>query len=265
MTEHYEDLVYTRGSRIMPWNPYKQMNVYYYLLDGLLIDTGPKNLEHLAAAFFESQQIRQVVLTHNHEDHSGMAAWLQEKKMVPVYLHEHSLEEAREESFLSPYRLEIWGSRRAFSALPLPESIRTEKYEFEVIDTPGHCRYHKVLLLKEKGWLFSGDLLTVLMPTAVFREENLSDLIVSLVRVSKLPFETVFCTHNGILEHGKQLFERKLDYLLGLQEQVRALRAKGLTDSVITRMLFPGCDDPNSFLGLDWTLDFSAYNMIATL
>lgn len=264
-TSHYEDLEYTKGSRIMPWNPPHQMKVYYYLVDGLLIDTGPANLAHVAEPFFESRNIKQVVLTHIHEDHAGMAKWLQENKKLPVYLHRELLPEALEEPQLAQYRLDIWGRRRAFSGFPLPDSFETEKYRFEVVDTPGHCPYHKAFLLKEKGWLFSGDLVTVLKPTAVFREENLSHMIASLEKVLKLPFETVFCTHNGIIRHGKKLFVRKLNYLSNLQEKVRALRARGLTDDSITRLLFPDYNAQNTFLGLDWSRDFSAYYLVSTL
>lgn len=261
MVFNYEDLVYTKGSRRMPWNPKSSMNVYYYLVDGLLIDTGPANLADIAIPFFESNDIKQVVLTHIHEDHAGMASWLQENMQVPVYLHPDSIAEALKEPQLSNYRLDIWGRRRAFTAVPLAEALKSDKYVFDIIDSPGHCRHHKAVLLEEKGWLFSGDLVTVLRPTAVFQDENLSEMILSLQHMLNLPFETVFCAHTGIHQHGKDLFRQKLDYLLKLQKRIRTLRADGLNDIEITRHLFPSHTSLNSIIAQD----FSALYIIATL
>lgn len=257
----YEDLIYTKGSREMPWNPANEMDVYYYLIDGLLIDTGPSNLANISIPFFETQTIKQAILTHIHEDHAGMAYWLQQNKQVPVYLHPDSIAEALKEPQLSDYRLDIWGRRRAFTAAPLAEALKSDNYVFDIIDSPGHYRHHKAVLLREKGWLFSGDLITVLRPTAIFQDENLSEMILSLQHILTLPFATVFCAHTGIHRNGKDLFRHKLDYLLNLQKQVRTLRADGLDDIAITRHLFPGYTSLNSIIAQD----FSSLHIIATL
>jgi len=261
MVYQFDDLVYIRGSRIMPWNPVHKMHVYYYLINGLLIDTGPSSLADQAMAFFQTHTIDQVFLTHIHEDHAGMAYWLEENKKVPIYLHPGSVGDALREPELAPYRLDIWGRRRAFTAAPMPDTISTEEYIFDVIDSPGHCPCHKTLFLRDKGWLFSGDLLSVLKPTTVFHEENLSQMIQSIKIIMELPFHTVFCTHTGILSKGRELFTRKLNYLQQIQQRVKALRMKGFSDEDITSQLFPGSKSSDNLLAQD----FSSRNIVATL
>lgn len=261
MYSRYDDLIYTQASREMPWNPGNNMDVYYYFIDGLLIDTGPSNLAATAIPFFQSNPIQQVVLTHIHEDHAGMASWLQKHQRVPIYLHPGSLEEALREPELADYRLNIWGRRPAFKAAPIPDSLHGDKYAFDIIDTPGHYRYHKAVFLKDKGWLFAGDLVTVLRPTTIFSDENLTDMISSLQRLLDLPFHTVLCAHTGIHRTGRELFTCKLDYLLALQARIGELRAAGLRDIEICRKLFPQSASLNSVIALD----FSSLHIIATL
>lgn len=257
----HDDLIFTKGSREMPWNPGSHMDVYYYCIDGVLIDTGPYNLADVSIPFFKSNPIKQVVLTHIHEDHSGMAAWLQENKQVPIFLHPGSLEEALEEPELAAYRFDIWGRRRAFEAAPVPDNLFSDKYIFDIIDSPGHYRHHKAVFLKEKGWLFSGDLITVLRPTAIFSDENLSQMISSIQNLLSLPFNTVLCAHTGIHKNGRELFTRKLDYLLSLKSQIRELRADGFSDVEICQKLFPQSDSLNSVIASD----FSSLRIVATL
>jgi len=95
--------------------------VYLYVIDGLLIDSGPRRLKRESSKFFQEHQIDQVVLTHVHEDHSGMAAWLQRKMQVPVYLHEMTIPRAQKRGKYLFYHYLMWGNRPAFDPQPFPE------------------------------------------------------------------------------------------------------------------------------------------------
>ncbi len=256
-----QEIASWQGIREMPWTPPFKMNVYLYILDGLLIDTGPSTLSNESIRFFNQNLINQVVLTHVHEDHSGMAAWLQKELNVPVYLHEDSIAEAAVEPEFAGYRLEIWGRRRAFSAQPIPERLETEKYRFQVIDTPGHYKHHKAFLESEQGWLFAGDLLVNIKPKSVFFEENMSEMINSLEKIASLDFDTVFCSHTGISKNGKQLCQQKLEYLLDLRAKVQDLRQQGLEDREIDNRLFPERD----MIGVITNREFSSHYIVSTI
>ncbi|KUG03898.1 hypothetical protein ASZ90_018678 [hydrocarbon metagenome] len=257
----YKGITEWQGIREMPWNRPFKMSIFLYVVDGLLIDTGPSTLGQESIKFFKENNINQVALTHVHEDHSGMAAWLQEKFKIPVYLHEDSIAEAAVEPEFLKYRLEIWGRRPAFKAQTIPAQIETDKYCFQVIDTPGHYKHHKAFLESNQGWLFSGDLLVNTKPRSVFCEENMSEMINSLEKISTLDFDTVFCSHTGILKNGQQLCHQKLEYLLDLRAKVQEMRQQGLEDREIDSRLFPEEDK----VGVLTDGDFSSFYIVSTL
>jgi glyoxylase-like metal-dependent hydrolase (beta-lactamase superfamily II) len=235
--------------------------VYLYVVDGLLIDAGPKRLKRESSKFFQENQINQVALSHVHEDHSGMAAWLQRKMQVPVYLHEIAIPEAKKRGKYPFYRQLMWGGRPTFIPQPFPEVLTTGKHIFDVIDSPGHMKYHKVFHEKNQGWLFTGDLYVRSKPVVAFYDENMKDTIASLQKLLQLDFDTVFCAHSGITENGKVVLQEKLDYLLNLQEKVEGLRQQGLPNREIDRKLFPKIPLITKVSRGEW----SSYNIISTI
>lgn len=52
------------------------LNVYSFFIDGVLIDTGSNTLYELFQLWFQTKDIQQIFITHNHEDHTGGAAQL---------------------------------------------------------------------------------------------------------------------------------------------------------------------------------------------
>lgn len=238
-----------------------QIIIYLYVVDGLLIDCGAKKLKREGSRFFLEQQIEQVALSHLHEDHSGMAAWLQKEMGVPVYLHEMALPDAREKGKYPFYRHLMWGNRPRFAPEPIPDVIKTEKYSFDIIDSPGHTKYHKVLHEKNQGWLFSGDLFVTPKPLVALYEEDMQDTIASLQKLLQLDFDTVFCAHKGVVENGKDALQQKLDFLLNLQLKVEELRQQGLTDRDIDRKLYPEIPLITKVSKGQW----SSYNIVSTI
>ena len=216
-----------------------ELSVFLFLADGLLVDTGPSSLSKESEMFFQNHEISQVVLTHVHEDHCGMAAWLHENKHVPIFVHRDAIEAASRKATLPLYRLRIWGERRPFPAQSVLGEIRTSNHRFQPIETPGHCANHIVLYEKEKGWLFSGDVFVSIKQQVAFREENLGQMIESLKKLLALDFNTIFCAHSGVLADGYGLLEEKLAFLVDLQDKVRVLEAEGMSPRMIDRKLFP--------------------------
>ncbi|SPD72343.1 Zn-dependent hydrolase, glyoxylase [uncultured Desulfobacterium sp.] len=237
------------------------LSVFTFFVDGLLLDTGPRSFEQDSAKFFKNHPIAQVALSHVHEDHCGMASWLQKNMGVPIYLHKGAIEEASKRADLPHYRLKIWGEREAFSAISMPDEIITPRHRFEAIDTPGHCAAHMVFYEGEKGWLFTGDTFIGIRQQVAFREEDLSQTINTLNNLLTLDFDTMFCAHSGVLNDGRRLLEQKLNFLTELQEKIWDMEDQGLTIREIDRILFPVSHPISDYSEGEGT----SYHMIKTL
>lgn len=215
------------------------LDIYCYIADGLLIDAGSARIMRNAAKIIRHERIDAVAITHVHEDHTGLAAWLQQEKNVPIYIHKNSIEEAAHDSDIPLYRRLVWGNRKGFSALPIPNNLQTRHFTFDVLEAPGHHKDHVALHEKNKGWLFTGDLFVSIRQRVAFKDENIRDTIHTLRKMLALDFDTIFCSHSGVQKNGKEKLQRKLDYFLSIREQVRLLKQKGHTIAEIDKMLFP--------------------------
>ncbi|MEA1962139.1 MAG: MBL fold metallo-hydrolase [Bacillota bacterium] len=209
---NYQDISIGQGSRSLLDGKFK-IKIFLYVVDGLAIDAGPFSLFKDSSVFYQDNLIDQVVLTHVHEDHSGMAAWLQDVKNVPIYLHQNATSYAKQPGNYKLYRQTMWGERPPFKATPVPAQLSTEKYSFEVIDAPGHANAHNIFHEKNNGWLFTGDLYLGTKQVVAFIDENMAQTIASIQMILRLDFDTIFCAHSGVWENGKELFKRKLEYL----------------------------------------------------
>lgn len=213
--------------------------VHSFFIDGVLIDAGAKSLEKLFQPFFKQLAIEKVVMTHFHEDHTGCAAFLQEKLHLPLYMSEIKREYCTKKADYPLYRQFFWGKRKPFRAEPIGETFHSSNAEWKVIKTPGHAIDHLALLNEETGQLFTGDLYCQEKTKVVLREENVPVIIDSLKKVLTYDFEDVFCGHAGYLNDGRTSLQRKLDYLLDLEGNILKLYDKGKSVEEITATLFP--------------------------
>src|SRR5690625_2932373 len=130
------------------------LKVSLFFIDGLLIDTGPIRKQKQLTERLDRLPIEQLVLTHHHEDHSGLAFWIQAKKQKPIYCHPLGVKKGNAKERLPFYRRVFWGPKKPYQAQPLEETLKTNQYTFQVIHTPGHAGDHIALYNVEKGWLF---------------------------------------------------------------------------------------------------------------
>lgn len=237
------------------------LNVYAYIVDGMLIDSGPHRLQKGIVDFCLQYRPDKIVHTHFHEDHTGNTAYLVNKLQVPAYIHPDSLSICHRKGDIPFYRLAFWGHRRAFGAEPLPTSIENEHSTYEVIPTPGHTRDHVVFLDREKGRLFSGDLFLHHKTRVTRRRENVPLLMESLRTLLKESFETIYCAHGGEITKGHYLIRQKLSNLEDLQGQILNLFNKGYDLKEIVKTIFPLTPSIAYFsLG-----EFSSYNLVRSL
>lgn len=215
-----------------------KLNVHCFVVDGVLIDTGSQSLEKEFKPFFLQQEVDQVMITHYHEDHTDCASYLQYQGKT-IYMNELYIDCCQKKADYPLYRRLFWGKRQPFKAEPIGETFTSKSATWDVIPTPGHAEDHLAFLNRQTGQLFTGDLYCQERTKVVLREESIPTLIESLQRVLMYDFDEVYCCHAGYLEKGRRQLERKLHYLLEIQDRILQLHAEGKREEEITHIIFP--------------------------
>ncbi len=256
--ESYDDVSFALGYSSFLGSPLKAC---FYLVDGLLIDTGPRIMANDSLPYLEESKIEQVALTHFHEDHCGLSHWLNQNKSASIFVHPCAVRSTTQRKQLPWHRRKSWGVPEPFISKSIPDSLETNRHIFKIIDTPGHCEDHVVLWEKSCGWLFTGDLYVNSAPIQWAPYESAADTIQSLNRIMQLDFDTLFCGHAGVRSNGKQLIQNKLDYLIDLQDSVRTLALKGCPAREIDRRLFPKKPFSTYLTKGEW----SSYHLVSSM
>jgi glyoxylase-like metal-dependent hydrolase (beta-lactamase superfamily II) len=199
-----------------------------YLVDDLLIDTGCPATARELVDWCRDQNVRQVINTHHHEDHSGGDRLLIQELGLPVAAPRTAVPILADFPRLQFYRRAIWGQPRGVKVDPLGNTVETERFRFKVIPTPGHCSDHICLFEPQQGWLFSGDLFVHERVRYLRVDEDPLTTLDSLRRVLALQPQLLICAHFGLVENGCDAIERKIAYWEGVAEQARTLHDEGL-------------------------------------
>jgi len=218
------------------------MSVYFYYLDGLLIDTGQRHMQREALAAVADRPVHTILLTHHHEDHSGNAAALQRRTGATVRGHAAAAAKMAAGFRIRPYQHLVWGQARPLTVVPIDGVIASPHYRLTPVETPGHSKDHLVFLEENQGWLFAGDLFIGERIKFFRSDEDMGTQISSLERVLQYDFETLFCAHNPRPKGGREALNRKLDFLKSLQEEIRSLQHRGYPVREIVKRLDPKTD-----------------------
>ena len=250
------------------WPGLPTFTVHIYYIDGLLIDTGQYNCRHTVLSLFKQLPLQQIALTHWHEDHIGNVSTLYNHFHPTIFADPLTSEKVRQGFDIMLYEKYFFGKIRPqdIPIKSLPEEIKTSKYSFVPIYTPGHSDDHHVYLEPNEGWLFSGDLF-VSQRIKVFRKgENIWQQIDSLKRVLALDFDKVFCAHNPQIEFGRKSLERKLDYFESFTEQVCFWYNQGYkTAEIIQKMALKDKKMINLMTGYDVSVHWMVGSVIKHL
>ena len=253
----YGDVRYFRMARTFLGHAIYWTGVY--LVDGLLIDSGPPNLARDVRTLVGELAVRQCVTTHYHEDHSGNHGVLARELHITPLAHASGISRlATRERHPQLYRRVAWGARPAAQVTPLSARLDTRRFRFDVIHTPGHAVDHVALFEPERRWLFSGDLYLAPKLRYLRADEDVYAMMDSLRRVLALEPDMLFCQHRGRVDHGRELLRHKLEFLVELGGRIHALHDRGWSDAAIARSL-PGSD----LLWRAWTAgDFSKRHFV---
>lgn len=213
--------------------PYYWTTFYYY--GGLIIDTGCPHTADEAVRFIDDMtlNVKAILLTHYHEDHSGGAYLFKNKFNVEVFAPEKSLEILANPQEIPAYRQIVWGQPKPVKAASLEKEMKIDDTTIRVFDTPGHSFDH-VSILVERA-LFIGDLVTNINPIIIMREEDSISVIKSIKKVLGLEFEKAYGGH-GIW--GKSEVEIAFNNILNLKKKVEAFWRRGLSVDQIVEKIF---------------------------
>ena len=216
-----------------------KLNAYCFEVDGILIDSGAQSVLTDLKPFFEEADFDQLYLTHNHEDHTGGAAFLQQTYDIPVFINEISVNDCKQVANYPQYRKLFWGKRKPFEAKPIGKTFSSRHATWDVITTPGHTKDHLSFLNRSTKQLFSGDLYVHPKPKVIMPNEDIPTIIASLEKMLTYDFEEMFCCHAGYIKDGRKALEDKLAYLTSLQEEVLDLYEQGWKEKDIRKKIFP--------------------------
>ncbi len=229
-------------------------------LGGTLIDTGPANQWAAVRRFAGERPTRRVVVTHHHEDHAGNLARLArlagvEQTLAPAA----SLAPLAEGFELQPYRRVIWGRPPRARPAALAAAVELEEGgALEAVPMPGHSPDMTCLLAASRGVLFGADLYVARRQRYLRADERFGGILASLRRARGLDFDTLLCSHRGVVEDAHRRLGEKLAYFEELQGRALELAGRGWPVGRITRRLL-GREGP---VALASGLHYSKRNLI---
>jgi glyoxylase-like metal-dependent hydrolase (beta-lactamase superfamily II) len=254
-TTRYEQVTQIRLCRY-PDNPGGTVSAY--LVDSLLIDSGPAYTAEELTEFLKDKGVKTVVNTHYHEDHIAANSLLKERYGVEILAHPLAINKINQPAKLYPYQEEVWGYPVPSQVKEIGDSITTQHFHFEVIPTPGHDRDHICLFERKHGWLFTGDLFVGTRPNVVRPMDDVRQIIVDLKKVKDLMPRFLFPAPGKVITEPVPALERTIRYLEDLQQKVMELHDKGLSPAEIMKQIF-GNEAP---LAEFTQQQFSSLNMV---
>lgn len=262
--------------------PVGNINCYLIMNEPItLIDCGVYSVEALEALKkqlkglgLELQDIRQILITHAHPDHFGLASTIQKYSGAKVYLHKSETKKAKNrsghlkriESYLAYYGLpeDIRNQIKAYFkwelgfVQPLEDVIEIsdgltfvfDNAEIQAILTPGHAIGHLCFYERSTGLLFSGDtILGNITPNPVLepnydelysRDQSLVKYADSLKRLKDLPITLILPGHGERLADISNQFQKISVHHQERKNQIKDILKEGiLTPYEIACELWP--------------------------
>jgi glyoxylase-like metal-dependent hydrolase (beta-lactamase superfamily II) len=257
--QNFEEITQIKVSREFGGKPLYWVAAYF--IDGMLIDTGCDHTAEELCELMRRYDLKLVINTHYHEDHIGANYLLDSTFKVNIFAHPKTISLMKLPPKLYPYQEVIWGYPKKFeSVIPVSGSIKTEKFLFDILETPGHCEGHVVLIEESKGWCFTGDLFVSENPKVIRPEEDIEKLVSSMEKIlnSTQRDLTLFTSVGKIVQNGRSALQQCINYFKSLTRQVKELEQKGHSIPTIRDIIFGG----ESFISQRTDNQFSSENLV---
>ena len=201
-----------------------------------VIDPGPAMQEHIDVITAAAPNIKQILVTHTHPDHSPGVRLLKENLDIPAYGMLTNSSKHQDQTF-SPERI-----------LDDGEVFQEEEFSIEVVHTPGHASNHLCFILKEEKLIFTGDHImngsTVVIGPP---DGNMKQYIQSLEKLKDYDIEKIAPGHGELLENPHEVADWIINHRLEREKKVfQALQeaTKGTPDTLVEKVY----DDVDSSL-----------------
>lgn len=205
--------------------------------------------------------VKTIVSTHLHPDHTGLAPWLKEHSGAPIMMHRAEAEAAESGASVAIAvgffrRLRAWGApwtdrtrlyagmwrqRRLAEAITVRADVRLEHDEMldipgrrlRVVHTPGHTEGSMCLYDETTRTLFTGDTLLPMVHAgiglgggrALSRENPLARYFDSLRRLADLDVDDVHPGHGYSFQGLKDRIEEAMGHHRRRSDNVRSILA----------------------------------------
>ena len=189
-----------------------------------------------------------VIVSHHHEDHSGNGGKLAARfrDQLDVYAPVETAALLSDGYTAELYRNAVWGVPSPYTILPEHQLAPAEdlcytgwdgaECTLQVVPAPGHCSDHHVLVAPDAGVCFTVDLFITSRPLSYRVDEcPLTEMESIRNLLAWYDFDTVLCSHRGVVQDGKKALGKRLAHLEEVRERVHRLRdVQGLGIDAIT-------------------------------
>jgi glyoxylase-like metal-dependent hydrolase (beta-lactamase superfamily II) len=230
--------------RVIANNPskYTYLGTGTYIIghdDVAVIDPGPQLDDHRDAlvAALDGAQVRAILVTHCHSDHSPLAAWLHAETGAPTFAFgphgvaaDRELDEpiddgvTLEETIDTDFVPDVRVGDGEVAAMGSGWTMRG-------VYTPGHTSNHMCFALDEERALFTGDHVMGWSTTVVSPPDgDMRDYIDSLRKVMTRDDATLWPTHGAPVTAPRQFLQAFLEHRLEREAQVLVAVRSGVSE-----------------------------------
>jgi glyoxylase-like metal-dependent hydrolase (beta-lactamase superfamily II) len=188
----------------------------------------------------EHRNIREIWLTHLHNDHVSGANHLKEKRGVRIAAHPITARDLDgivrlDRTFDGDERVELQGK---------------PGWDLHILHTPGHARGHVCVFEAKNGSLITGDLMAGFGTIVIDPPEgHMATYLDSLKRTQALPVTALFPAHGPVMANAKMKIQEYLDHRMERENNVLEAWRRGRSEpSAIVKEVYT--DVPPALHGL---------------